>query len=379
MEAGLYIHIPFCRKKCSYCDFYSCGGCDDVSEEYIDAVVKEINRYKPAVFSTVYFGGGTPSLMTAKQVEKILKSIDILPGAEITLEANPETLTQEKLEGYLKAGVNRLSIGVQTVYDKSLETLGRIHTAEKAAQAFDMAKKAGFENISGDLMIGLNDYSRREMFDTIDFLESHGAVHISAYMLKVEEGTPFYTNPPPRLSDEERLADFYLSACEYLSKKGYEQYEISNFCKKGYHSRHNSVYWELGNYLGIGPSAHSCIDGKRFYYERDLKKFISAAEPVFDGQVDADDYIMLSLRLKSGLSPKVLREKWGMKIGSRTQKKLEIYKKQGFIKINDGCISLTPKGFLAENIIASDIMSGAESTEENRYENLCGSPRADTV
>ena len=360
MEAGLYIHIPYCKKKCNYCDFYSCGGCEAVPQEYVSAVIREIKAYSQLKCRTVYFGGGTPSLLTANQVADILAVCHILPGAEITLEANPDTLTQEKLDGFYAAGINRLSIGVQTVYDKSLQTLGRIHSAEKAGKAFDMAKAAGFTNISGDVMLGLDNYSVREMKDTIDFLIDHGATHISAYMLKVEEGTPFYYNRPDHLATEEELADYYLACCEYMAEKGYTQYEISNFCLDGYHSRHNSIYWQLDDYLGIGPSAHSCMDGKRFYYPRDLKAFIEGCKPVYDGEVDADDYIMLSLRLKEGLDINKLKEKWGLVIVSRTMKKLEIYKNQGFITVEKGCISLTPSGFLAENVIASDIMSGVE-------------------
>ncbi len=295
MTAGLYIHIPYCKKKCNYCDFYSCGGRQGVPEEYIDAVIKEIKKWPDLLCKTVYFGGGTPSLLTARQVNRILSSTHILPGAEITLEANPETLTEENLAGYFTAGVNRLSIGVQTVYDKSLATLGRIHSVDKARQAFAMAKQAGFTNISGDLMLGLDNYSTEEMTDTVDFLVENGATHISAYMLKVEEGTPFYYNTPENLATDEEMANYYLAACRYLKQKGFMQYEISNFCKEGYHSRHNSIYWQLENYLGIGPSAHSCINGKRFYYPADLHSFIENPQTVKDGKVDRDGYIMLSL------------------------------------------------------------------------------------
>ncbi len=361
MTAGLYIHIPYCKKKCNYCDFYSCGGRQGVPEEYIDAVIKEIKKYPKLSCKTVYFGGGTPSLLTAKQVEKILSQLDIISGAEITLEANPDTLTQEKLNGFFAAGINRLSIGVQTVYDKSLATLGRIHSADKAQQAFAMAKQAGFTNISGDLMLGLDNYSMAEMKDTVDFLIKNGATHISAYMLKVEEGTPFYYNTPEHLATDEEMADYYLAACEYLKSKGFIQYEISNFCKDGYHSRHNSIYWQLDNYLGIGPSAHSCMNGERFYYPADLQQFIQNPHTIKDGNVDRDDYIMLSLRLKAGLDINELKEKWRLEIGSHTMKKLEIYKQQGFITFENNRISLTPTGFLAENVIASDIMSGAIS------------------
>jgi len=246
---------------------------------------------------------------------------------------------------------------VQTVYDKSLRVLGRIHSAEKAGKAFDMAKKAGFTNISSDVMIGLDNYSSQEMYDTIDFLVDHGATHISAYMLKVEEGTPFYTNRPKNLASEEELAYYYLAACEKLAQLGYEQYEISNFCLPGYHSRHNSIYWQLEDYLGIGPGAHSCMGGERFFYPRDLDRFIKTGDTVQDGQVDADDYIMLSLRLKSGLNLNQLKERWGLVLTDHVKKKLELYAKNGFIVYENGTISLTPTGFLAENVVASDIMS----------------------
>ena len=209
-------------------------------------------------------------------------------------------------------------------------------------------------------MLGLDNYSFTEMTDTIDFLINHGTKHISAYMLKVEEGTPFYTNRPAHLATEEELADYYLACCEYLKNKGFTQYEISNFCLEGYHSRHNSIYWQLDNYLGIGPSAHSCMNGQRFYYERSLDKFMTNPAIVPDGEVDADDYIMLSLRLKEGLCLDILKEKWGLVLSDFTLKKLEIYRKQGFITFENNLISLTPTGFLAENVIASDIMSGAE-------------------
>ncbi len=360
MEAGLYIHIPFCRKKCNYCDFYSCGGAQAVPEEYIDALLREIKKWPGLVCRTVYFGGGTPSLLTGSQVSRILAALQTAEGAEITLEANPDTLTYEKLAAYRAAGVNRLSIGVQTVYDKSLQVLGRIHSAEKAGAAFDMARAAGFENISGDVMLGLDNYSEKEMKDTIDFLINHGAKHISAYMLKVEEGTPFYTNRPENLATEDELADYYLACCEYIAEKGFTQYEISNFCLPGYHSRHNSIYWQLENYLGIGPSAHSCMEGRRFYYPRSLEQFIRGCNPVEDGTVDADDYIMLSLRLKEGLDLEVLQKKWRLAVSPFTLKKLEIYRNRGFIVFENNRISLTPKGFLAENVIASDIMSGVQ-------------------
>lgn len=358
MTTGLYIHIPYCKKKCNYCDFYSLGGSCSVPQEYVEAVKREIAKYDNLMYSTVYFGGGTPSLLTGEQVQDILSCVCIEKDAEITLEANPDTLTTEKLSAYRQSGVNRLSIGVQSAYNSSLKSLGRIHDANGAASAFKMAKDAGFTNINGDMMLGLSGYSKNELFDTVDFLKAQGVTHISAYMLKIEKGTPFYANPPENLSNEEEMADFYLMACEKLEKEGYKQYEISNFCFPGYESKHNSSYWQLKNYIGIGPSAHSCVDGKRFFYPADLQSFIKGTATLNDGEIDVDDFVMLSLRLKSGLNFNRLQSNWGVKLNDHIQKKLSIYENVGLIEKSGNTISLTPKGFLAENAIASDIMSG---------------------
>ena len=355
-ELGLYIHIPFCEKKCNYCDFYSLGGSDKVEEKYIQSVISEIDKYKPFTCSTVYFGGGTPSLLSPEQVQEILSCLDINEDAEITLEANPESLTQEKLCGYFKYGVNRLSIGVQTARDKNLLSLGRLHNSQKVVQAFDMAKKAGFTNISADLMLGLDGYTYQELDDTIKLIQNCGAVHISAYMLKIEEGTLFYKCTPQNLSTEEELAEFYLYTCRTLEQLGYIQYEISNFAKEGYHSRHNSIYWQLKDYLGIGPSAHSCINGKRFFYPKDIKGFIENPEAVQDGVADVNDYIMLSLRLKEGLSLQTLEKRYNITFTQSQLNKIEQLKKAGYIQAQADRIWLTPQGFLLENSIACEFM-----------------------
>ena len=356
MISGLYIHIPFCVKKCNYCDFYSIGGGDTVSDEYVDAVINEIDKYSDIQWKTVYFGGGTPSLLAPYQVEKILSGLDILPDAEITLEANPETVTLEKLQGYYKAGVNRLSFGVQTAKQQSLETLGRIHSNQKVTEAFENAKKAGFTNISGDVMLGLPDYTTEELDATVELLSQLGATHISAYMLKIEQGTPFAKNTPQNLPDEDKMSDFYLYACSKIESMGYKQYEISNFAKEGCQSQHNNIYWKLENYVGIGPSAHSCLNGKRFYYPRDIKAFMENPQTIADGEIDVDEYIMLSLRLKSGLNLAELKEKWSKELAPLQMKKLKILENQGYITFNNDTVSLTPKGYLMENAIACEIM-----------------------
>ncbi len=358
MTAGLYIHIPFCRRKCLYCDFYSLKG-GGVPGDYVLAVCDKIKR-REMRFDTVYFGGGTPSLLTPEQVEKILSCALISPGREITLEANPDSVDGDKLDGYRRAGINRLSFGVQTVFPRSLERLGRLHTQRQSAEAFALARNAGFKNISGDIMLALGGYTCREMRRTADFLKSRGAVHISAYMLKIEEGTPYRSNPPANLPDEDRAADFYLSACRYLEQLGYRQYEISNFSLPGCESRHNQIYWNMGDYLGIGPGAHSCINGKRFYYKRDLEAFMRGKNPIPEGETDRDDYIMLSLRLTSGLDLGILRDRWDTELPQRETELFRRWEEVGLCSFKDGVLSLTPKGFLVENSIASEIMSSAE-------------------
>lgn len=356
MEAGLYIHIPFCLKRCNYCDFYTFGGNKSVSNEYVKAVKREILKYQDITWKTVYFGGGTPSLLTPEQVEYILSGLNISENAEITLEANPETVTIEKFAGFRKAGVNRLSIGVQTAKNKSLETIGRVHRIDKVYNAFKIAKEVGFKNISGDIMLGLPDYTYKELDETIDLLYYIGVTHISAYMLKIEDGTPFGKNTPQNLPDEDEMSDFYIYACNKLESRGYKQYEISNFAKDGYQSQHNNIYWKLENYVGIGPSAHSCFNGERFFYPRDLKQFIESPQIIQDGKVDIDEFIMLSLRLKSGLNLEQLKEKWGKELTDLQIKKLKMLENQKFITFENNTVSLTPKGFLMENAISCEIM-----------------------
>ena len=234
--------------------------------------------------------------------------------------------------------------------------MGRIHSDQKVSEAFENAKKAGFSNISGDVMLGLPDYTTQELDDTVELLSQLGATHISAYMLKIEQGTPFAKNTPQNLPDEDKMSDFYLYACEKIESMGYKQYEISNFAKDGCQSQHNNIYWKLENYIGIGPSAHSCFNGKRFYYPRDIKQFMENPQTIADGEVDADEYIMLSLRLKSGLNLAELKEKWNKELTPLQLKKLEMLEKQGYITLENNTVSLTPKGYLMENTIACEIM-----------------------
>ena len=231
---GLYIHIPYCRSKCRYCDFYSTPCPDGVPEAYIDALCREMDRFSPCGSTplrpdTLYFGGGTPSLLTPAQAARLIRAAGPVPGAEITLEANPETVTPERLAAFRRAGVNRLSLGIQTARDDSLARLGRRHTAAQSRRALGMAVQAGFTDISGDLMLALPAYTMAELDETIALLAESGCTHISGYLLKIEPNTVFGKRPPEALPGDDAAANFYLAAVEKLAALGYAQYEISNF------------------------------------------------------------------------------------------------------------------------------------------------------
>ncbi len=351
MISGVYIHIPYCIKRCNYCDFYTFGGNNSVPLEYINAIKTEISKYNFSYCPTIYFGGGTPSLLSVNQLNEILSLLPFDKNTEITLEANPETLSFEKLSGYFKSGVNRLSLGVQTANQSSLKMLGRIHSNEKVSEVFTLAKKAGFTNISADIMLGLPNYSYEELDATLDLFYKNDVKHISSYMLKIEEGTDFYKNPPQNLINDDEMGDFYLYAVEKLKSLGYMQYEISNFSKSGYESKHNNSYWQLKDYVGIGPSAHSCINNQRFFYPNDLNSFIKNAKTTLDDKVSVFDYIILSLRLSKGLDLSLLKEKYNHTFDEKTLNKLSLLKKEGLLLFENNIISLTAKGFLLQNSI----------------------------
>ena len=256
MSLGLYLHIPYCFSKCRYCDFYSHPGERGVPDAYVEALVRELDRFapeRPLQPDTLYFGGGTPSLLRPEQAKRLIDAARPLPGAEITLEANPETVTEQSLAGFREAGVNRISFGVQSARDTQLRTLGRPHTAKQARVAFAAARRAGFANISGDIMLALPHYTEAEFDETLELIEGGGATHISAYLLKIEPDSAFGKHPPEGLPTGDEAADFYLYAVEQLEHHGYRQYEISNFAKPGYEGRHNLIYWDCGDYLGLGP------------------------------------------------------------------------------------------------------------------------------
>ncbi len=346
---GLYIHVPFCRKKCLYCDFYSVALQDGLAEKYTEAVKRNIAAYGNMRFESVYFGGGTPILL-APYLGEMLKGASLSDNAEITAEANPCEMTDEALSALLKSGVNRISIGVQSLCDNELSALGRRHDSETAVRAIERAKKVGFSDISADLMLGIPQQTRESLAKTLDTLTALPITHVSAYMLKIEPNTPFGRNTPT-LPDEDSVADMYLQTVNTLAAKGFHQYEISNFAKCGYSCRHNLKYWRREEYLGIGPAAHSFLDGRRFAVARDLDGFLNPprqAELTTDDCPDKyEESVMLGLRLSEGISEELWTPfRHALKLIPRNYYKLE-----------GGRLSLTAEGFLLSNEIISLLLS----------------------
>lgn len=352
---GLYIHIPFCKQKCNYCDFYSVAVDSKTKRDYVTALQREIKQWGDKLgrpIDTVYFGGGTPSLL-AEFLPEIMKAIKssfkVLEGTEITMEMNPGDNAEKVLNYALKSGVNRLSIGAQSGNNEELKILGRRHTAEETAQTVRIARALGFNNISLDIMLALPASTLESLKKSLDFVTDLNPEHISAYILKIEDNTPFHKICDTlNLPDEDKTADQYLQMCEYLENKGYEHYEISNFCKKGMMSRHNIKYWELEEYLGIGPAAHSFVDGKRFFYRRNLADFINGSSPLPDGMGGTEEEkIMLSLRLNKGLE---------IEFNPKLKLKCDLLEKNGLLYTDKNRIVLTDKGMLLSNSIITEIL-----------------------
>jgi len=362
MAIGLYIHVPFCRKKCPYCDFYSLPFSEELERKYVDSVIKNLGFCKDKVLDTIYFGGGTPSILSNESYKRIFLAIEdnfTLLNPEITLEANPCTVDFEKLQFLRQVGFNRISFGVQSCVDSELEKLGRLHNFEKSQMAVLNAKKAGFDNISCDLMIGIIGQNSETLSYSIDRLTELPITHISAYILKVEEKTAYNNSEIiAQLPDEDSVADLYLQAIEELSQKGFEQYEISNFSIKGLESKHNLKYWHCEEYIGIGPSAHSFYGGKRYSVPASLTDFIENERQIEivteENPHTFEEVAMLALRLREGLSFKTCEE-FGVDVGAITNK-AEPLEKAGFVKISEKGIVITKTGFLISNAIIGKLI-----------------------
>ena len=356
---GLYLHIPFCLSKCPYCDFYSVPFSRSAAADYSRALIRNISHYGEKYdlsFDTAYLGGGTPVLLY-EHTGEILSAADITPGAEITAEANPCMAAPEILKTLRKAGVNRISFGVQSMNGNELNFLGRRHSATQAGNALKNACSAGFDSVSADLMLGLPGQDEKSLSYSIQRLSELGADHISAYILKIEENTHFAARELA-LPDDDRTAELYLHTVRELESLGFAQYEISNFAKPGHECRHNLKYWRCGEYLGIGAAAHSFLNGKRFCTARDIGGFISSPvqETTFtDGNAGGyEEYVMLKLRLTEGISFSETE-----RFGKTDEFRKNIRKVPGnLLNVTENGVSLTPEGFLVSNAVIGRIIYG---------------------
>lgn len=368
---GVYIHIPFCKSRCPYCDFYSARCNDDLKERYVDALIEEIKTLRRCGtitngrlrnVDTLYLGGGTPSVLTGEQIASVVntakESFTITQNCEITIECNPNSNMEELIPYFKRCGINRVSLGMQSAVDSERRSLGRSADRERILQVINLLKRNSINNISLDIMLGIPEQTSHSLSSTLEFVKSCDIPHISAYILKIEEGT-FFDKHRERYNfpDEDACCDLYEQCSDFLTRNGYTHYEISNFAKPGQESRHNTKYWLLDDYLGIGAAAHSFVDDKRFYFPDDIEGFINGNAPVIDGTGgDRDEYIMLRLRLRDGFSIGELCEKYGKSSADTITKKAPLLKEQGLIKYDGKNIALTEKGFLLSNSIINELL-----------------------
>jgi oxygen-independent coproporphyrinogen III oxidase len=365
---GLYVHIPFCAKKCGYCDFYSVAGKLDLLDRYVDALLLEAQKYAGLEVGTVYIGGGTPSLLGARRLEKLFGGLsgclDLRRVTELSIEANPESARADFMESALSLGINRISIGVQSLNDEELRKAGRIHTAGQAVAAVGTAVRLGFENVSVDIIIGLPGQAWRSLENTLDQVVVKGVTHLSAYCLSIEEHTPFAANPPGGLTDDDGQAELFERTADYLARSGFVHYEISNFSLPGKECAHNLNYWRGGEYVGLGPSAASHIDGRRTKSSNDLMAYlrdpleIEKEEETLDPDLKIGEEAMLRLRLlREGLDLQSLAIRHDGNHIQRIRERLDrMSEDQKLVRI--GTVYRLPSaGVLTSNQVLMDVIS----------------------
>ncbi len=378
---GIYIHIPFCARKCAYCDFYSLVGSEDFIPRYQKALLQHIresaSQLQGYLIDSIYIGGGTPSFYGSKNLVELMEALKkygrVLIAGEATVEVNPDSVTLQDLTRLRKAGFNRLSIGVQSANDGILESIGRLHTFAQAAEAVQNARRAGFDNVSLDLIYGLPSQTREDWADTLTRAAALKPDHFSCYGLKIEEGTALYQfKDSPFIPDDDVQADMYLYMVDALSRYGYRQYEISNFAKRGRESRHNLKYWQMGEYMGFGAAAHSCISGQRYSCIADMEGY---AENILAGRSVVDqaetisafersgEYLMLGLRTNHGISEQEYYDIFPCKF-DMARSLLDSYVERGWMTKNGDRWSFTPEGFLLSNRLIGEVLN--IQTEQRR-------------
>lgn len=367
-EISFYIHIPFCKSKCLYCDFLSFADREKYVQTYVDALINEIKAFKTnSMVKSVFIGGGTPSVIDSKYICIIMSTVydnfNVDKDAEITLEANPGTVNMYKLKDYVNSGINRISFGVQAWQDRLLKRIGRIHSGADAASSILMAKEAGFHNINCDIMFSLPNQSCRDFIETIERVTDLQPKHISAYSLIIEEGTPLYdmyNRGEIKPVDEYLDRKMYHRCIGLLEKKGYKQYEISNFAKEGYQCRHNLVYWYRGEYKGFGLGAASLVNEVRLKNTEDFYEYIKGNNAVEAERLSTADmqeeFMFLGLRCNSGISEKSFFYNFGISIDEIYGKQISQLISNGLIMRENGCISLTERGFDLANMVFVEFM-----------------------
>jgi oxygen-independent coproporphyrinogen-3 oxidase len=384
-ELELYIHIPFCKRKCAYCDFLSFAADAKEQEAYMQALFREIKtvakRYKDRLVTTVFIGGGTPSCAHYGKIEQLMEVLTDCfgfdPNAEVSMEANPGTIQKESVAAYRRAGINRISIGLQSANDTELQTLGRIHTWREFLAGYDLFRKAGFDNINIDLMSALPGQTVSSYEHTLQSVCALKPEHISAYSLIVEEGTPFYEayyedsirqaegEKTRLLPDEEQMYAMDILTREYLAGCGYLRYEISNYAKPGMECKHNIGYWQRKDYLGLGLGASSLVDEIRFSNTRDLKKYIQMAQTqdfvyetfdILTKKEQMEEFMFLGLRMCEGISRDRFAKNFGVEIEGIYADVLAKYRKMDLLYSSEGRIALTEEGMDVSNVILADFM-----------------------
>lgn len=362
MTKNAYIHVPFCKQKCKYCSFISFTN-HDLKEQYLIALKKEIQtKYKSEKLNTLYFGGGTPSLLSINQLEELLYLFDTGKNTEITLEINPETVNEAYISALNKIGINRLSIGCQSFDDEILKNIGRIHNSEQVKNIVKLAQKYNFNNISLDFIYGLPNQTRESFTNDLKTAINLGIQHISLYGLKIEEGCYFYNNPPQNIADNDTQADMYLDAINILKQAGFEHYEISNFSRQGFNSKHNLNYWENNEYYGFGVAAHGYLEGIRYSNNCNLEEYIKCPlqtefEHLETYEEQLEEEIFLGLRKCSGLNISHIDAKYSIDFEKKYSKILSKYlDSEHLIKTKDG-YKLSDKGILVSNTIMAEFLN----------------------
>ena len=382
---GIYIHIPFCRSKCDYCDFYSLAGREDGMDRCQRALLAHLKESafaaRGCVVDTVYFGGGTPSFYGARRLKELLSAVKkhyhVDRNAEITFEANPDSADFKTLRALRRAGFNRVSLGLQSACSAELEAVHRPHTVEQGDEAVAAARRAKLSNLSLDLIYGLPGQTMASWRTTVEHALSLAPEHLSCYGLKVEEGTPLAARAAAGevLPDDDTQADMYLWTVDRLAQAGYEQYEISNFAKPGFASRHNLRYWRMEPYIGFGPGAHSDFGGRRYAWIRDLEGYARGvleggrlldSEELIPQEERSGEYLMLRLRTTQGIEEWEYRGRYFMDF-SPIQERLERFQARGWAEQADGRWRFTPRGFLVSTQLIGDLL---ERQERSRLSEL---------